>query len=676
MGGTAEIVLAQYPDGRPAVLKRLLPDASPAMRSRLGREAEILGSIASPYLVGVYDQSSEVLVLEYVEGLDAGDLAARLTKRGEALPVGAAVAVGTHLARALTLIHGLGFVHADVSPGNVLIGRDGQTKLCDLGVARRIGESPPRSPEGTLAYQPPEQLALRPIDATADVYAAGLVLYELLTGALARPAGQLGMAELRAARQQRLAPPSVVRPGLPGAMDSLLDDVLAPSPGARPTAVEWLQRLERMTSDRALLGSLVEGMVGPPVPSARTSAAAVLEPTIVAGPTTDEDPLIDPSAGDESATQPSPVPPRPGPVRGQPVDVVAPVGGVLAPAVIDAEELITTSRGGGAKRRPDDDVTAPGQNWSLPQAAAVSAVTAPPSGVQSPASPPDWMRPSEDGGGPTSEIDADGTDTTAILTSSENFPLAADPFEPEPFEPQTPSIGADAPEADRTPLLSYAPAPTSARRAVYWPSVVVLAAAAAALAAFVQTRPLAPPTSSTPVDPEVIASPFRGGDPSPSAPEPALAKPVSKSRPLSKGVPPESAPPLERNVPPAPPPARSDAPSVLRFRVDADAGTRVSGPGMTGPAPQTSGRLSGVPSQVTLSAAGLSVHLRVARREDEIRVTVGAPPGTYYNVQCGQRPMRWTPLVDLLIEDRLACKISGSDGAGFRFELVRLAAQL
>src|SRR5262249_21371946 len=161
----------------------------------------------------------------------AGALFSHLAKRGDALPGPAAMLVLERAAVGLHAIHRTGHVHADVSPGNVLFGRDGRVSLCDLGIARPIGAAPPAAAEGTLAYQAPEQLRGEAIDERADLYALALVLYELVTGTLARPAGMLGAIELFAARSHLPEAPSTVRPGIDRAWDALLLAALQPNVG-------------------------------------------------------------------------------------------------------------------------------------------------------------------------------------------------------------------------------------------------------------------------------------------------------------------------------------------------------------------------------------------------------------------------------------------------------------
>ncbi len=568
VGGTAEIVLARDGTGPVIVVKRLLPEASAAMQRRLDREAEILSAVASPHLVKLLGRSHRALHLEYVEGLDAGALILRLAKRGEALEPNAVAAVGLGLARALVALHEQGWVHADVAPGNVLIARDGTVKVCDLGVTRRLGDPGPPAPEGTLAYQPPEQLGLAGIDGAADVYAAALILYELSTGTLARPAGPLGLAELCAARREPPAPPSAVRMGLPPAFDELLMDALDPTPLRRPSAAEWCRRFEAWPSDAAPLASRVKRALAP-IPPARTNA---------------------------------------------------PAGGERSQASEEADETGSLTPVP-ALRRP------------VPAEATTPAGRA-------------WARPAPD--------------------------RNAGPVEERPY--------------DQISVDTYAGRPSRpAYRSPIWVTAAMLVLIATTLTAYVQSRPRRAPVLERPRVEAVPAAAMARLPPSPldAASAPPSSTPTaslgSASSSVSSPTSTEGQAPAPRPRPPkrpAPRPRRrvplaKPPPAGPRLEIRAEGSIIVRGHGMDGPAPQTSEPLSEAASLFRLSAAGLSVRLRVHRAPDRATVlTVAAPPGTYHRVTCGAGPRRWTPLVGLRFRRSVGCEVEGTDGTAVRFTLV------
>jgi eukaryotic-like serine/threonine-protein kinase len=131
--------------------------------------------------------------MEYVEGPSLAAITRVLTKKRARLPLGLALRIvvdallGLHAAHEQTgpLGEPLNIVHRDVSPQNILVGVDGQTKITDFGVARaeaRLSSTRRGEVKGKLAYMCPQQVRTEPIDRRADVYAAGVVLWELLTG--------------------------------------------------------------------------------------------------------------------------------------------------------------------------------------------------------------------------------------------------------------------------------------------------------------------------------------------------------------------------------------------------------------------------------------------------------------------------------------------------------------
>jgi len=312
VGGTAELLLAREASGVQVVLKRLLPEAPPHMLARLAREKSILELVRSPHVVcALPGGGPRELVLEHVDGVDLAALSSHLAKRGTALSAGAAVYILEGACAGLAAIHAAGFVHADVSPANVLIGKDGAVKLADLGVARAIGEAPPTELEGTLVYQPPEQLRLETIDPSADLYALALVIYEAVTGVRARPPGMLGVMELLAARAQRPEPPSKVRPGVPALIDEILLSALGPTPAERPrSSAAWLERIARMERDFQAVKEAVAAASARMIPAAATAAAPSsqeIDTLVGATPPVDDEPATLIGRDPELSLDPTPI---------------------------------------------------------------------------------------------------------------------------------------------------------------------------------------------------------------------------------------------------------------------------------------------------------------------------------------------------------------------------------
>lgn len=187
LGGSTEVRVATLPDGRAAVVKRpLLHFASDEIVTRnLHREADIAGTLDHPNVVsllGVMHEPETGLSLVY-ESVDGLDLAALLD--AGPLPVAAAVYIAGEMLSALDYAHReRGLFHRDVKPPNVMISWDGAVKLTDFEVAKELGSSPTTGVlvRGSPCYMSPEHLDEDEPDARSDLFALGVVLYEILTG--------------------------------------------------------------------------------------------------------------------------------------------------------------------------------------------------------------------------------------------------------------------------------------------------------------------------------------------------------------------------------------------------------------------------------------------------------------------------------------------------------------
>ncbi|MEX0172555.1 Stk1 family PASTA domain-containing Ser/Thr kinase [Streptomyces sp. LMG1-1-1.1] len=220
---------------------------------RFIREAKSVARLAHPNVVGVFDQGAEgayvYLAMEYVAGCTLRDV---LRERG-ALAPRAALDILEPMLAALGAAHRAGFVHRDIKPENVLIGDDGRVKVADFGLVRAVGSATATTGSvlGTVSYLAPEQIELGTADTRADVYACGVVLYEMLTGA--KPHGGDTPAQVLYQHLNTDVPaPSATVPGLALELDELVATATARNPDVRPYDAVALLALLREA--RAALG--------------------------------------------------------------------------------------------------------------------------------------------------------------------------------------------------------------------------------------------------------------------------------------------------------------------------------------------------------------------------------------------------------------------------------------
>ena len=203
--------------------------------TRFQREARAVARLKDPGLVAVYDQGIDgqhpFLVMELVEG---GTLRELLRERGP-MPPHAVAAVLRPVLSGLAVAHGAGLVHRDIKPENVLISDDGEVKIADFGLVRAVAEAKITSTSvilGTAAYLSPEQVATGDASPRSDVYAVGILAYELLTGATPFT-GDSPLAVAYQRMDNDVAPPSRVIAGVPPLFDDLVRQATARDPAGR-----------------------------------------------------------------------------------------------------------------------------------------------------------------------------------------------------------------------------------------------------------------------------------------------------------------------------------------------------------------------------------------------------------------------------------------------------------
>jgi len=170
--------------------------AEPEFVEMFLEEARIAARIQSPHVAGIldlgHDDGLHFMVMEYIDGETLSGLLRQLRPRDERLPIPVVLQILIDACEGLTSVHNLrdvdghlyGLVHRDVSPQNLMIGFDGWTKIVDFGLAKATGKRHTHTGHlrGKLAYMSPEQARGRPLTAAADLFALGVILWELLTG--------------------------------------------------------------------------------------------------------------------------------------------------------------------------------------------------------------------------------------------------------------------------------------------------------------------------------------------------------------------------------------------------------------------------------------------------------------------------------------------------------------
>lgn len=247
-GGMASVYLATDTRlDRPVAVKVMHPALAddPDYLARFHREARASARLSHPDIVAVYDQGEDAghpfLVMEYVPGATLRDILRARTR----LEVGESVGVMDHVLAALAVAHNAGIVHRDIKPENVLVTADGRVKVADFGLARSVSGHQLTLGDGALlgtaAYLAPEQVTGAGADARTDVYAAGIVFFELLTG-VAPFTGDTPLIVANRHVNEDVPPPSSLVDGVPRALDDLVAAATAREPRDRPSDAGVLHR--------------------------------------------------------------------------------------------------------------------------------------------------------------------------------------------------------------------------------------------------------------------------------------------------------------------------------------------------------------------------------------------------------------------------------------------------
>jgi serine/threonine-protein kinase len=202
---------------------------------RFLNEIKVARKITHPNVVRVFtfEQWRELrfIVMEYIDGMS---LVSWMQRQGTP-PVATAAHIGCGIAHGLEQAHGLGVVHRDIKPDNILLDSTGNPRILDFGIARASGNSLTQTGMtiGSPKYMSPEQVEGGPVDGRSDLYSLGLVLYLLFTGREAFE-GSDARSVLIQQLQKEPTPPRSLRPDLPEPLECLLSSLLAKDPSQRP----------------------------------------------------------------------------------------------------------------------------------------------------------------------------------------------------------------------------------------------------------------------------------------------------------------------------------------------------------------------------------------------------------------------------------------------------------
>ncbi len=531
------------------VLRSHLADETTANEyaTRFEREAQAAARLAHPHVVTVYDfgehEDISYIVMEFVRGRELN----QAFEAGERFPLPEAVRIMRELLQALDYAHQQGIVHRDIKPANVMLDAGGHVKLTDFGVARVANANQDRTMPGTLvgtpSYMSPEQILGLAVGSRADIFAAGVILYQFLTGK--RPfsgGGPFGVQ--RKIVQDDPEPPSQANPQLPAGFDIIIARALAKQPEDRyESAAVFAADLERIGAALPREVPLIDlDFSGSPA-----APATVAAPSPAPGPGPSPAPNLNLLTDLPLAAPGGPMTPAAPDGDGLPPDPEATV--IMfrpsAPEPSTARRPPAPPPVTGAAPPPITGAAPPPATWAAPPPVPPLATASPPSQAmpRTQAAPP-APRPMPS----TAEMLADSPPTMAV-----------------PRMPSTTQgVQRTHQPAGRGPGSGAAPAPTAApvRSAARSTLVPVAAGAGVALLVLAAWLLIARPWADGKATPAPTA---QSTDPAPSpapspAPTPAAAPaptPAPEPVPAPAATSVNATTPAPRSMPTSPPPAEA-----------------------------------------------------------------------------------------------------------------------
>ena len=226
---------------------------------RFQREAHAAANLSHPNIVTVHDIGQDgykhYIVMEYVDGRTLKQIIRDYKKQGQTMPISRALQLVVQICSGIGYAHRSNLVHCDVKPQNILVTRDDRVKVADFGIAQALSEAThhdqPSRVWGTPQYFSPEQAQGHPTTPASDVYAIGVVLYEMLTGELPFQADSHTALALKHIQEH---PPlaSDLNPAVPPQLDQIINKVLAKEPAGRYRTAGQLGRILSAYRERSL----------------------------------------------------------------------------------------------------------------------------------------------------------------------------------------------------------------------------------------------------------------------------------------------------------------------------------------------------------------------------------------------------------------------------------------